>query len=278
MVDHQARFRWQIFSGLWLPNSGRASPGPAQDLLRLMGQLLPEGEHCQLLGPLPQRASLLRTFARDRRRAALRLPLNGTAAVHPSPGERQGRARQLWRRLLERQQLHRASDYAMFLLVYPTLVAKARDVGLTPLDFYLMDARELVDDMYREAHADDINIAPRASLGSLPYAGSDSLGPASQGPAAPAPSLSPTRPESIRRRQSGRIGSVGGASLAGLDVPMGGGRATGGPHRKTSSMVQVSQLPFPASAKSMPCSAALSSARPALPARLGTVSLALLPG
>ncbi|GLI64033.1 hypothetical protein VaNZ11_007171 [Volvox africanus] len=121
--DHQARLKRSLYAKVWLANSGKGSDGPA---VHSVQGLMPEDNTSQLLGPLSTRAAALRDFVRNRRRAALCLP--SYLAPH---GEKRGQMRQQWLRLLEIQLLHRASDFAMFLLS-PTHRSVAQCIGALP--------------------------------------------------------------------------------------------------------------------------------------------------
>lgn len=140
VTDQQARLKQLLYDKVWPANAGKPSPGPAANAaLGRTGFLAPEDDSCQLLGPLPFRASLVRRFVRDRRRIALGLGCH----LPRSEEERRSQAQLQWRRLLELQQLQRASDFAMFLLSAThrsaaKILAAEPDAELQPFDYYRM--------------------------------------------------------------------------------------------------------------------------------------------
>ncbi len=140
VTDQQARLKQLLYDKVWPANAGKPSPGPAANAaLGRTGFLAPEDDSCQLLGPLPFRAALMRRFVRDRRRIALGLGCH----LPRSEEERRSQAQLQWRRLVELQQLQRASDFAMFLLSAThrsaaKILAAEPDVELQPFDYYRM--------------------------------------------------------------------------------------------------------------------------------------------
>ncbi|EFJ52491.1 hypothetical protein VOLCADRAFT_86643 [Volvox carteri f. nagariensis] len=225
--DHQARLKRSLYAKVWLANSGKGSDGPG--IASVQG-LLPEDSASQLFGPLPTRAAAVRDFARDRRRAALCLPSSQTPI-----GEKRGQIRQQWRRLLEVQLLHRASDFAMFLLS-PThrTVARLQLSLPEPLESY----RILFQEHMKGATPNDFSYAVGATASANlaePTPASPSRSSAvdcSNHPrSTPTPAVlhSSGRPSSVSA-----LGSI--AALFGASVGRGGGGSQPNPK---SSLIQM---------------------------------------
>ncbi|GFR40089.1 hypothetical protein Agub_g637, partial [Astrephomene gubernaculifera] len=230
--DHQARFKGQLYDQVWRANAGRASCGPAARGTAFPQDLLPDGDGFQLLGPLATRADAMRTFARDRRRAAFNLSIQ----LVPSRAERRGQAQQLWRRLIEVRQLHRASDFAMFLLstTHSTAERLLINARLRPFDCYQALRKSQADEDAASAFAQRAARSSVAGNDTGPFPsvfnavfGQDSKLGGRLGSTAP---LLQRRTSMHGRSRSGFAALATSASRFGLQASH---------HRKAASMVQA---------------------------------------